>query len=107
MTESSLTDRLLARIRDGLELTKAEQIALVIRLSLPAILAQFSVIAMQYIDASMVGHLGAGESAAIGLVSTSLWLCWGLTGATITGFSVQVAHRIGAKENFEARAIMR
>mgnify|MGYP000488411865 CR=1 FL=1 len=62
---------------------------------------------MQYIDASMVGSLGAEASASIGLVSTSTWLFWGVCVASATGFSVQVAHHIGAKEFGQARAVLR
>ena len=65
-------------------------------LSVPAILAELSSMAMQYIDAAMVGSLGAGASASIGLVSTSTWLLGGLCISAATGFSVQVAHLIGA-----------
>ncbi len=62
---------------------------------------------MQYIDAAMVGRLGADDSAAVGLVSTSLWLFWGICSAATVGFSVQVAHRIGASDYAEARRIFR
>ena len=48
-----------------------EQVLLVWKLSLPAILTQITTIAMQYIDSAMVGALGANASAAIGLVSSS------------------------------------
>ena len=70
-------------------------------------MAQLSSILMQYIDAAMVGHLGADDSAAVGLVSTSLWLFWGLCSAATVGFSVQVAHRVGAADYKQARAIFR
>ena len=66
------------------------------RLSLPAILTQITTIAMQYIDSAMVGRLGANASAAIGLVASSTWLMNGVCYALAAGFSVQVAHRIGA-----------
>ena len=79
------------------------QISLVWRLSLPAILTQITTIAMQYIDSAMVGALGANASAAIGLVSTSTWLLSGITYAITAGFSVQVAHHIGAKHDEDAR----
>ena len=79
----------------------------VIRLSAPAILAELSSMAMQYIDAAMVGSLGANASASIGLVSTSTWLLGGLCISTATGFSVQVAHLIGARRESEARAVLR
>ena len=76
-------------------------------LSAPAVMAQLSSIAMQYIDASMVGSLGANASASIGLVSTTTWLFWGLCAAAATGFSVQVAHRIGAGDFAGARKVLR
>ena len=62
---------------------------------------------MQYIDASMVGRLGADDSAAVGLVSTSLWLFWGICSAVTMGFSVQVAHRVGATDYTSARKVLR
>ena len=62
---------------------------------------------MQYIDAAMVGRLGADSSAAVGLVSTSLWLFWGVCSAATVGFSVQIAHRIGAADHDSARQIFR
>lgn len=74
---------------------------------MPAILAQLSHIAMEYIDASMVGRLGAADSASIGLVATTTWLFWGLVGSVATGFSVQVAHRIGARDAAGARSVLR
>lgn len=79
----------------------------VIRLSIPAILAEISSIIMQYIDAAMVGSLGAEQTAAIGLVSTSTWLIGGLCMGTATGFSVQVAQLIGAKREDEAGHVLR
>lgn len=62
---------------------------------------------MQYIDAAMVGRLGADDSAAIGLVSTSLWLFWGICSAMTSGYSVQVAHKTGARDNEGARKVLR
>ena len=81
------------------------QIAEVWRLSLPAILTQITTIAMQYIDSAMVGSLGANASAAIGLVSTSTWLLSGMVYAVSAGFSVQVAHQIGAENDAAARSV--
>ena len=79
-------------------MTRRNQLELVFWLSVPAIVAQLSSIVMQYIDASMVGSLGAEASASIGLVSTTTWLLGGLCVACSTGFSVQVAHKIGAND---------
>lgn len=83
------------------------QISEVWRLSLPAILSQITTIVMQYIDAAMVGALGSDASAAIGLVASCTWLCSGVTTAVSAGFSVQVAHHIGADKDSVAQNVMR
>ncbi len=101
-----MKDPLIA-IRNGEKLTLRDEIILIIRLSFPAILAQISSIIMQYIDASMVGHLGPNASASIGLVSSTTWLVGGLMTAASMGFSVVVAHRIGAKDEAGARVTVR
>lgn len=94
-------------IREGKPLTWGQRLGLTLSLSFPAMLAQLSSIAMQYIDASMVGRLGADDSAAIGLVSTSLWLFWGICSAMTSGYSVQVAHKVGANDGEGARRVFR
>ncbi len=94
-------------IREGAPVSLRQQLRMTVMLSFPAILAQLSSIIMQYIDAAMVGRLGADDSAAIGLVSTSLWLFWGVCSAFTTGFTVQTAHRIGAKDDTAARQVLR
>ena len=98
---------LLARVREGRPMTLGEQLRLTLQLSVPAIMAQLSSIVMQYIDAAMVGSLGANASASIGLVSTTTWLFSGLCSAAATGFSVQVAHALGAGDMQRARGILR
>jgi putative MATE family efflux protein len=55
----------------------------------------------------MVGHLGAKASASIGLVETTGWLMGGLGAAANMGFSVQVAHAIGANDFERARRVLR
>lgn len=82
-------------------------LAQVWRLSVPAILTQITSIVMQYIDSAMVGRLGAGASAAIGLVSSSTWLMSGFIYGVSAGFSVQVAHHIGAGDEAEARRVLK
>ena len=101
------TDDLLARIRRKEELSAAEQTSLVVRLSVPAVLAEISTILMEYIDASMVGHIGPQASASVGVIMPVLWLFWGVAGAVCMGFSVQVAHRIGADDMTGARSVLR
>ena len=98
---------LLAYIREGREMTQGEKLRLIVSLSIPSILAQISATVMFFIDASMVGHLGAKASAAIGLVETTCWLMGGLGAAANMGFSVQVAHAIGANDFERARRVLR
>lgn len=88
-------------------MTQREKLWLIIQLSVPSILAQISATVMFFIDASMVGHLGAKASAAIGLVETTGWLMGGLASAANMGFSVQVAHFIGANDFEAARRVLR
>ncbi len=84
-----------------------EKLRLTVLLSLPAMVAQISSVAMQIIDAAMLGHLGTRESATVGLVSTTIWLFGGLCSAFAAGFSVQVAHYVGADDLRGARNIIR
>lgn len=97
----------ISQIRNGDHLSLRQQIVLTAKLAVPAILAQISTILMQYIDASMVGRLGADQSASIGLMNSSLWFFWGVCSMITMGFSVQVAHRLGAREENEARNVLR
>ncbi len=97
----------LAWLREGRQLSLREQILCIVQLSIPAIAAQISTVVMEYIDASMVGHLGENASASIGLVSSTTWLLGGITCSLATGFTVQVAHRVGAGEDDQARSIVR
>ena len=100
-------NRLLLLIRNGQQMTLRQQMWLTVQLSIPSIVAQVSAIAMQYIDAAMVGRLGADAAASIGLVSTTTWLFWGMCSAAATGFSVQVAHHVGGGRLAEARSVLR
>ena len=93
--------------QSGGSLSTGRQLRFVWALSIPAILAQISSIIMQYIDAAMVGRLGANASAAIGVVSTSMWLIYGLGSAASAGFSVQVAQKVGAGEIAQAQQVVR
>lgn len=98
---------LLAYIREGKEMTREEKMKLIVQLSIPSILAQLSSIMMFFIDAAMVGSLGARQSAAIGLIESTTWLFGGLTSAASLGFSVQAAHFIGANDFENARHVLR
>ena len=101
------SELLLSYIREGRTMNQREKLWLIVSLSIPSILAQISATVMFFIDASMVGHLGAKASAAIGLVETTGWLMGGLASAANMGFSVQVAHFIGANDFEAARRVLR
>ena len=107
MKKVKSSELLLSYIREGRIMTQGERLWLIISLSIPSILAQISATVMFFIDASMVGHLGAKASAAIGLVESTGWLMGGLASAANMGFSVQVAHFIGANDFEAARRVLR
>lgn len=102
-----ISDALLEKLRAGDALTGGEKMNLIVQLSIPSILAQVTTVLMFYIDASMVGSLGAEASASIGLVEPATWLFGSLVGAVSMGFSVQAAHFIGANDFAKARSVMR
>lgn len=100
-------DSLLRLIRDGQPLSLKQQLRLTLALSIPAILANASAVVMQFIDAAMVGQLGADDSASVGLMGTTNWLFEGVLSAFAAGYAVQVAHLLGAKRSVDARQVVR
>ena len=107
MKRNQKKDQLLAMIRQNKPMTLGEQARLVLQLATPAILAQLTTTMMQYIDASMVGSLGAEASAAIGLIETTTWLMGSICSAAAAGFYVQASHQLGANDGTQARATLR
>ncbi len=101
------SDFLLAKIRNGEPLSNSEKFWLIISLSIPSILAQLTVTLMFFIDASMVGALGASSSASVGLVETTLWFFSSLANACTIGFGVQIAQGVGANNFRRARQVLR
>ena len=98
---------LMRLIRDKQPMSLRQQLQLTFMLSLPAILANASSVVMRFIDASMVGQLGADDSASVGLMGTTSWLFEGVLSAFAAGYAVQVAHLLGAKRNIDARQVVR
>lgn len=107
MKINSQKEQLLSMIRQNAPMTIKQQAQLVLNLATPAILAQLTTTMMQYIDASMVGSLGAEASAAIGLIETTTWLLGSICSACAAGFYVQVSHQLGANDHSEARNTLR
>ena len=100
-------EQLSARMRQGWDISLRETAQVALTLSIPSILQQLVVTAMEYIDAAMVGHIGAGATAAIGIVSSSTWLLNGILLGLSTAFSIQIAQYLGADRQADARGVLR
>lgn len=98
-------DRMTALLRREGRPGLWETFGAVMLLAWPAILEQIMITAVQYVDTAMVGRLGASATAAVGLMSSSIWLFNGLFGAAAVGFSVQVAQYLGAGRAESAREV--
>lgn len=105
--QSKSNDPLLRLIRDQQPMSFKQQLQLTINLSVPAILASASAMVMQFIDAAMVGQLGADDSASVGLMGTTFWLFEGVSSSFVAGYAVQVAHLLGANKAADARQVVR
>lgn len=101
------SDILLEKIRNHESFAGSEMLNLIFLLSVPSVLAQITSTLLFYIDAAMVGSLGAEASASVGIIETTTWLFGSMTSAAAMGFSVQVAHRIGANDFTGARSVFR
>ena len=95
----------MQKLRGGESMTRRERFALTMLLAAPAILAQLSMCLMSYIDASMVGRLGSAQAAAVGLVSSTVWIFGSFCYSNATGFSVQIAHKCGARDYDSAKSV--
>ena len=70
----------------------------VLKLAWPTILEQLVMALLTIADAAMVGALGPGPSAAVGIVMPMTYLLNGLACAVSTGFSVVTAQSIGSND---------
>ena len=100
-------EQLSARMRQGEDIPLSDTARIALALSIPSILEQLVVTAMEYIDAAMVGHIGAEATAAIGIVSSSTWLLHGILVGLYTAFSIQIAQYLGADRRQDARGVLR
>lgn len=80
-------------------------LASVLFLAWPAIIEQIMLTLVQYVDTAMVGSLGSGATAAVGITSSTTWLFNGFFNAAAIGFSVQVAQHLGAGRQEDARRV--
>ena len=79
-------EQLSAQMRRGEQVPLRHTLQVVLTLSIPSILQQIVVTAMEYIDAAMVGHIGASATASIGIVSSSTWLLHGMLAGLYMSF---------------------
>ena len=107
MEKQSNKNPLLQLIRENKPLSFRQQLQLTFQLSMPAIVASASAMLMQFIDAAMVGRLGADDSASVGLLATTWWLFEGVISSFVAGYGVQVAHLLGANRPVDARQVVR
>lgn len=76
-------------------------------LAWPAVIEQVLVTLVQYVDTAMVGSLGAAATAAIALVTSTIWVINGIFFATGVGFGVLVGRSIGANDREYTVKVMR
>ena len=100
-------EQLSARMRQGETIPSRQTAQVALALSIPSILEQLVVTAMGYIDAAMVGHIGAEATASIGIVSSSTWLLHGVLVGLYTALSIQIAQYLGADQQDDARSVLR
>lgn len=69
----------------------------------PVVLEEGLQTAVSYVDAAMVGRLGAWASAAVGITQTPQWLLWGLLRAVGIGLLAYTAQAVGANDTEKVR----
>lgn len=83
------------------------QTRILLSLAWPAILEQLLLTTATYVDTAMIGVLGADATAAVAVNSSVVFLIVGLLTAAGVGYSVQVAHSLGAGEWNHADTVCR
>lgn len=76
-------------------------------LAWPAILEQLLLTAVNYVDTAMVGSLGYQATAAVAINIPVTWVINGLVMGGSTGYSVQAAYGVGAKDKERTRLVIR
>jgi len=77
------------------------------RLSWPAIIEQVLGTMVSYVDAAMVGVLGAIGSAAVSVNGPPIWLIHGILAGVGVGYSVQVSNAVGAGDVDRVKKVLR
>ena len=82
-------------------------LSVLLMLAWPAILEQLLLTLVRYVDTAMVGALGANATAAVAINSSPTWLISSILSAIGVGYSVQVAHSIGARDHEHTKQVIR
>lgn len=77
------------------------------RLTWPAIIEQILGMMVSFVDTAMVGSTGSNSTAAVSVVSSSIWLIGGILAGVGVGYSVQVANAVGAGDEERRRRVTR
>ncbi len=85
---------------------QSTHLGVLLMLAWPAILEQLLLTLVRYVDTAMVGSLGANATAAVAINSSPTWLITSVLGAIGVGYSVQVAHSIGAKDKHATERVI-
>ena len=80
---------------------------LLLVLAWPAIAEQLLLTMTNYVDTAMIGALSTDATAAVAINSTPVFFIVGLLTAVGVGYSVQIAHSLGARQEQLARSITR
>ena len=84
-----------------------DSVKYIMHLAWPAIIEQILLTAATYVDTAMIGALGYHATAAMAVDAPITWLISGLMTAFGVGYSVQIAHSIGAGNRSHVREISR
>ena len=86
---------------------KKQRLPVLWHLTWPAIIEQLLGMTVSFADTAMVGALGSESTAAVSVVSSSIWLIGGILAGIGVGYSVQVANAVGAEDDEKARRVIR
>lgn len=88
-------------------LRQEQRLPVLWHLTWPAIIEQLLGMMVSFVDTAMVGSMGSGSTAAVSVVSSSIWLINGILAGIGVGYSVQVANAVGAGDHARARRVIR
>ena len=86
---------------------KKQRLPVLWHLTWPAIIEQLLGMTVSFADTAMVGVLGSESTAAVSVVSSSIWMIGGILAGIGVGYSVQVANAVGAEDDKKARLVIR